>query len=444
MEILRNTILTICEISFLNNEHFAEVPQKLGYEVLAGKCQDITSQLDTQKVREKEENRAAIRPIIDTILFCAEQELPLRSDCDSGPLALKKSEKKMLNFELENSYQRNNEESKQASCFTLLADETMDVSGTEQFSIYIRYIHLVKDSQTPIIREDFVGFLPIHDQSSENLVKVILKRYGELGLDMTKRVGQECDGAATMAGHISGVQSKIRQNCLGTINEVANMFRNHSYANKTLRDAISVHAPDNRKRRLLRLCETKFIKRHDSVSIFVEFFNSVCISPEEISKTTRKMSSTASALLAAMERSEFLVLLPGFVSIHETKLENLAPYFDNRISLSAVNAEYELWCEKASTIDANLEVLKVLEYYATGYFRTIRHLLNILATLPVTTVTVERSFSTIKRVKTLPRSVMSDNILSALVMISVHWDVTVGLDKVIDIMAGKKIRRLLL
>ncbi|KAF2904569.1 hypothetical protein ILUMI_01616, partial [Ignelater luminosus] len=123
-------------------------------EVLAGKCQDIMSQLDTQRAREKEENRAAIRPIIETILFCAEQELPLKGDCDSGPLALGKPEKKMANFKLccdseqilvmkiregtssvkchtyesgytkrnnsdmlENSYRRNNEKSKQGKLF---------------------------------------------------------------------------------------------------------------------------------------------------------------------------------------------------------------------------------------------------------------------------------------------------------------------------------------
>ncbi|KAF2890812.1 hypothetical protein ILUMI_15361 [Ignelater luminosus] len=69
-------------------------------KVLAGKCQDIMSQLNTQRVREKKENRAAIRPIIETILFCAEQDLPLRGDCDSRPFALEKSEKKMANLEL--------------------------------------------------------------------------------------------------------------------------------------------------------------------------------------------------------------------------------------------------------------------------------------------------------------------------------------------------------
>jgi hypothetical protein len=61
-----------------------------------------------------------------------------------------------------------------------------------------------------------------------------------------------------------------------------------------------------------------------------------------------------------------------------------------------------------------------------------------------TTAIAERSFSTMKRVKSLPRSLMLDERLSSLAVISIHWDIAVKPDKVIDIMAGKKSRRLLL
>lgn len=141
----------------------------------------------------------------------------------------------------------------------------------------------------------------------------------------------------------------------------------------------------------------------------------------------------------------FQVLLPGFASIDETsKLENLSIYFDNKVSLSSVKAEYQLWCERLSSIDKNTEVLKVLECCSATYYSTIKYLLTVLATLPVTTASVERSFSTMKRVKTLPHSVMGDRRLSCLATLSIHWNITVDPDKVINIMAGKKSRRLLL
>ena len=50
----------------------------------------------------------------------------------------------------------------------------------------------------------------------------------------------------------------------------------------------------------------------------------------------------------------------------------------------------------------------------------MRHAFNILLTLPATTCTVERSFSTLRRVKTWLRSTMSSERLSALCMLSVH------------------------
>ncbi|GFQ79344.1 repressor of the inhibitor of the protein kinase [Trichonephila clavata] len=89
-----------------------------------------------------------------------------------------------------------------AECFSLLGDETMDVSGTEQLSLCIRYVD-IPDLQAPVLREDFVGFIPINDQSSENLANVILQRCDELNLDMTKCVGQGYDGVANRAGHLS-------------------------------------------------------------------------------------------------------------------------------------------------------------------------------------------------------------------------------------------------
>ncbi|GFQ85921.1 TTF-type domain-containing protein [Trichonephila clavata] len=69
-------------------------------KISGGKQLDIASQLDSQRTKEIAENRAAIEPIIRTILFCAEQELPLRGDHDSGALSLTRPGKKMESLEL--------------------------------------------------------------------------------------------------------------------------------------------------------------------------------------------------------------------------------------------------------------------------------------------------------------------------------------------------------
>ena len=63
--------------------------------------------------------------------------------------------------------------------------------------------------------------------------------------------------------------------------------------------------------------------------------------------------------------------------------------------------------------------------------------------MPVTTCSVERSFSTLKRVKTAPRNKIGNEKLSDSVVISVHSNhIKVDPDDVLNVMARKENRRL--
>lgn len=126
-------------------------------------------------------------------------------------------------------------------------------------------------------------------------------------------------------------------------------------------------------------------------------------------------------------------------------MENLTAYFEENLSLAAVKAEYILWCSSTiGELKKDTEVLKVLELCDKTYYRTIHCLLTVLATMPVTTCSVERTFSTMKRVKSVYRTLMTDKRLSALAMVATHRDINIKPDDVIDKMAGEKKRRLLL
>ena len=97
-----------------------------------------------------------------------------------------------------------------APCFSVLADETMDVAGTEQLSVCLRYVNDDSPKQ-PILREDFVGFVPLASQTAENLADDILLHCSKLRVDMKKCVGQGYDGAAAMSVRLNGVQARIRR-----------------------------------------------------------------------------------------------------------------------------------------------------------------------------------------------------------------------------------------
>ncbi|XP_064120754.1 zinc finger MYM-type protein 1-like [Macrobrachium nipponense] len=71
-------------------------------------------------------------------------------------------------------------------------------------------------------------------------------------------------------------------------------------------------------------------------------------------------------------------------------------------------------------------------------------LLTIYATLPVTTATVERTFSKIKLVKTKLRSLSSEERLSDLLLLAVEKDITINNSEVISIFKEMGHRRVLL
>ena len=67
-------------------------------------------------------------------------------------------------------------------------------------------------------------------------------------------------------------------------------------------------------------------------------------------------------------------------------------------------------------------------------------LLQVLATLPVTTATAQRSFSTLKRLKTYLRSSMADDRLTSLALIHLHAEtIPVDAAEVIDKFALRRL-----
>ncbi|XP_064101730.1 zinc finger MYM-type protein 1-like [Macrobrachium nipponense] len=71
-------------------------------------------------------------------------------------------------------------------------------------------------------------------------------------------------------------------------------------------------------------------------------------------------------------------------------------------------------------------------------------LLTIYATLPITTATVERTFSKLKLVKTKLRSLSSEERLSDLLLLAVEKDITINNSEVISIFKEMAHRRVLL
>ncbi|GBM52843.1 hypothetical protein AVEN_154174-1 [Araneus ventricosus] len=88
--------------------------------------------------------------------------------------------------------------------YSVLADETTDISQIEQFCLCVRYV----EDQSYKIRKDFLTFVPVYDVTGAGLANTVLETLSILGLDLKKMRGQGYDGAATMRGQFRGVNAK--------------------------------------------------------------------------------------------------------------------------------------------------------------------------------------------------------------------------------------------
>ncbi|CAM4849984.1 unnamed protein product, partial [Rotaria magnacalcarata] len=92
--------------------------------------------------------------------------------------------------------------------YSIICDETRDESGTEQLCFTIRSV----DSDF-VMHEDVLGMYGVTSQSAEHITNIILDILIRCNLDIKYCRGQGYDGAATMAGHASGVSTRITSLC---------------------------------------------------------------------------------------------------------------------------------------------------------------------------------------------------------------------------------------
>ncbi|CAN7999509.1 unnamed protein product, partial [Ixodes pacificus] len=100
-------------------------------------------------------------------------------------------------------------EANRAVAFSVLADETADIGGTEQLSIGVRFIDKAGDEAC--VREQFMGFVALEQLNSACIAATILQFLKDAGLVLSNLVGQGYDGCSTMAGREGGVNRRIQQ-----------------------------------------------------------------------------------------------------------------------------------------------------------------------------------------------------------------------------------------
>ncbi|XP_025418319.1 uncharacterized protein LOC112689037, partial [Sipha flava] len=107
-----------------------------------------------------------------------------------------------------------------------------------------------------------------------------------------------------------------------------------------------------------------------------------------------------------------------------------------------IEAEYKLWQRKLiQTTEKPNNALEAMATCNQSIYPNIFKLLQILITLPVSSVTNERTFSNLKIIKTYLHSTTEENRLNHLILLSIEHKLakTLYYDDVIDSFAEKKV-----
>jgi len=108
---------------------------------------------------------------------------------------------------------------------------------------------------------------------------------------------------------------QIIRNCFGIMSEVITFFRASSKRSTLLRHVIEegngkqINKHNITEKQLKRLCDTRWVERHDSVKTFCSLFAYIEIALGEIKQWRDSASATASTLLASISRADFVIAM---------------------------------------------------------------------------------------------------------------------------------------
>ncbi|XP_068703325.1 52 kDa repressor of the inhibitor of the protein kinase-like [Montipora foliosa] len=303
----------------------------------------IDQQLNRLIQAQIDENREKMKSIVKTVIFCGQNNIPLRGKRDDNPddRNLQGNFQALLEFRIDSGDLKLKEhlenaprnatyrsktiqneiietvgnyisskiiaEVKQSRMFSVMADEAADVSNKENLSLVLRYVDSSKN-----IREEFVGFYLCGEETTGNAIKeLIINTVRDLGLTMDNCRGQSYDGAGNMAGRYVGASTLIQnqfpkaiyvhcmnhrlnlcvadtcslsmvQNMMGTVRKLSEFFSNSPKRQHHLVDKIKELLPNSNHRILIDVCRTRWIARIDGLDRIVELLVPVLSTLEDV------------------------------------------------------------------------------------------------------------------------------------------------------------------
>lgn len=222
------------------SKHHQAVLSWKEYKATVANTNSVAVQLEHGRLKSIQDNRVYVKVLLESILYCCQQGLPLRGHREV--IDTEDTSVNIGNFRsLVVLQSRNNEIVRQkltagpknatwlgnaiqnslislladtirslitdevhaARYFTLIADETKDVSKVEQLSVVLRYVYKSKTY------ERFISYSKCDELNAEALFTYIIKALTEMDVDIGNCISQCYDGASVMSGCNTGVRTRI-------------------------------------------------------------------------------------------------------------------------------------------------------------------------------------------------------------------------------------------
>uniref|UniRef100_A0A1X7VWZ2 TTF-type domain-containing protein n=1 Tax=Amphimedon queenslandica TaxID=400682 RepID=A0A1X7VWZ2_AMPQE len=356
------------------SKHHLAVLSWKEYQSTVANNSSVAVQLDRCRLQMIEENRLYVKIIFAAILFCCQQGIALRGhreviDSDdysvnvgnfralmvlfsrsidivkqrmfNGPKnatwLAKDIQNSVISLLAESVSSMIREESRVARYYTIIADETKDVSKTEQLALVLRY---VLDGKT---HERFISFTKCEELDAEAIFTYIMTGLRDTGVDISNCISQCYDGASVMSGHLSGVRKRVTD-----LNPAAIYIHCHAHQlNLVLVDTckkvdhaasffsllecvyvfLSSSVPHSlfmakqkelhftREIQLKKLSDARWSCRHSSIKAVLTTIQALLLTLEELSEDNNTRSIEARGLLHQVSSFQFLLSLILFERI---------------------------------------------------------------------------------------------------------------------------------
>ncbi|XP_076906337.1 uncharacterized protein LOC143562414 [Bidens hawaiensis] len=151
--------------------------------------------------------------------------------------------------------------------FSILVDESRDVSKKEQMALVLRYV-----DKSGLVKERFIGLVHVKDTTTLSLKHAIDELFARYSLSLTKVRGQGYDGASNMA-EVSTLTNVVCASC-----KQIDMIRESQ--KEKLKEAIGLEEVEtgsglNQELSIARAGDTRWSSHHKRLTRLLQLYPSV-------------------------------------------------------------------------------------------------------------------------------------------------------------------------